>query len=276
MRYHLIAATALSLISSAAAAKPLQCNSGQTLCVVSDRSDLTIGDQVGVFNDDGQLVATAAVSRMRGNKRSLAIASRTGQIAKGDRIALLDTSAIDGTPPPTYEVYREPAKYQVGASLGYSTIALGTSVPAYELSPYVQMRTWGGLLVIGRAVYASASGETSHGDVSVEKVPMQMHGIGLLSGLGYEWFTSKPLSLRIEAAVGAMRVDATVDGSSQPVDDGSIDIHVKNGTAPYARWSIGGVYHVGDQWHAHLDFTESLVYQAFAATLVLSMSRDLP
>jgi len=276
MRYNLIAATALSLISTVAAAKPLQCNSVQTLCVVSDRSDLTIGDQVGVFNDDGQLVATAAVSRMRGNKRSLAIASRTGQIAKTDRIALLDTSAIDGTPPPAYAVYREPGKYQVGVSLGYSTITLGTSVPAFEVSPYVQMRTGSGLLLIGRAVYVSASGETSHGDVSVNKVPMQMHGMGLLSGLGYEWFTSKPLSLRVEAAVGAMRVDATVDGSSQPVDDGSVDIHVKNGTAPYARWSIGGVYHVGDYWHAHLDVTESLVYQAFTESLVLSLSRDLP
>ena len=276
MRYVLLAASALSLLSTTALAKTLQCNADQTLCVISDSAELTIGDRVGVFNNDGDLVATAEVSRMRGDRRSLAIGSRTGRIEKGDRIALLDTSAIDGTPPLEYRTYREPAKYEVGASVGYATITLGDSVPGYEASAYFQQRKWGQFELIGRAVAEVVSGKTSHPDVSTDKQPLKMTGLGLLGGLGYEWFTSQPLSLRVEGGIGAMQVAATVDGKKGPVDDGSANVHVKNGLSPYARWSVGAVYNYSDHWHAHLDLAESIVYQAFGNIITLGLSRDLP
>ena len=251
MRFHLFAASALCLLSPAAWAKSLQCNSMQTLCIISDSSELTIGDRVGVFNADGQLVATAEVSRMRGDRRSLAIASRTGRIERDDRIALLDTSAIDGAAPVEYQKYREPAKYEIGTNLAYSTITLGDSLPGYEASLYVQMRKWGGWQFTGRFVADAVSGKTSLAD------------------------GSQPLSVRAEAAVGAMKVNARVDGSADLVDDGTADIHVKNGTSPMARWSIGGVYQMGDHWHAHVDLAESIVYQAFSNMISIGLSRDL-
>ena len=275
MRFHLFAASALCLLSPAAWAKSLQCNSMQTLCIISDSSELTIGDRVGVFNADGQLVATAEVSRMRGDRRSLAIASRTGRIERDDRIALLDTSAIDGAAPVEYQKYREPAKYEIGTNLAYSTITLGDSLPGYEASLYVQMRKWGGWQFTGRFVADAVSGKTSLADGSSDKVPLQVHGFGLLAGAGYEWFRSQPLSVRAEAAVGAMKVNARVDGSADLVDDGTADIHVKNGTSPMARWSIGGVYQMGDHWHAHVDLAESIVYQAFSNMISIGLSRDL-
>ena len=275
MRYHLLAASALCLLSPAALAKSLQCNSMQTLCIISDSSELTIGDRVGVFNSDGQLVATAEVSRMRGDRRSLAIAHRTGRIGRDDRIALLDTSAIDGAAPVEYQKYREPAKYEIGTNLAYSTITLGDSLPGYEASLYGQMRQWGGWQFTGRLVVDAVSGKTSIADGSADKVPLTMHGFGLLGGVGYEWFRSQPLSVRVEAAVGAMKVSALVDGSAEPVNDGTADVHVKNGTAPMARWSMGGVYQMGDHWHAHLDLAESIVYQAFSNMISIGLSRDL-
>ena len=275
MRYHLLAASALCLLSPAAFAKSLQCNSMQTLCIISDSSELTIGDRVGVFNSDGQLVATAEVSRMRGDRRSLAIAHRTGRIGRDDRIALLDTSAIDGAAPVEYQKYREPAKYEIGTNLAYSTITLGDSLPGYEASLYGQMRQWGGWQFTGRFVADAVSGKTSIADGSADKVSLTMHGFGLLGGVGYEWFRSQPLSVRVEAAVGAMKVSALVDGSAEPVNDGTADVHVKNGTAPMARWSMGGVYQMGDHWHAHLDLAESIVYQAFSNMISIGLSRDL-
>ncbi len=275
MRYHLLAASALCLLSPAALAKSLQCNSRQTLCVISGSNDLTIGDRVGVFNEDGQLVATAEVSRMRGDRRSLAIASRTGRIERDDRVALLDTSAIDGAEPVEYQKYREPAKYEIGTNLAYSTITLGDSLPGFEASLYVQMRKWGGWQFTGRFVADAVNGKTSIADSSSDKVPLTMRGFGLLGGVGYEWLRSQPLSVRVEAAVGAMNVSALVDRSAEPVNDGTADIHVKNGTAPMARWSIGGVHQIGDHWHAHVDLAESIVYQAFSNMISIGLSRDL-
>src|SRR4051812_16205965 len=92
-RLSVAAIMAWSITSSALAreiGRDLMCNKKQTKCL-TESTDLTIGDQVGIFNDEGELVATGEVKAMRGDRRAVLINTRHGDINSGYHLALLET-----------------------------------------------------------------------------------------------------------------------------------------------------------------------------------------
>lgn len=266
-----------SLFSSVAFGRSLQCNREQTKCL-TESSNLTIGDQVGIFNDDGELVATGEVKSMRGERRAVLINQRHGTIRKGYDLALLEQNTSDAaTLGNSYKVYREPGKMTIGTSLGFSTVSVGEGSPATEVSGYGQWRKWKDLLIIGRGTYSMMEGNVTHDTgYGYESLPISMSAIGALGGLAYIVRENKPVSFRGEAAIGAMYISANVDGDSGLVDDGSTNSKVKNGVAPAGRWSLGVMWNVGGgDWHGHADFAQSLVHEAFANTIALGVSKDM-
>lgn len=265
-----------SLFSSVAFGRSLQCNRQQTKCL-TDGTSLTIGDQVGIFNDDGELVATGEVKSMRGERRAVLINKRHGTIRKGYDLALLEqNSSSDASMGSAYKIYREPGKLAVGASLGYSSVSVGEGSPATEFSGYAQWRKWNDLLIIGRGTYSSMEGTvTTNNGFGYENLPISMQAFGALGGLAYILRENKPISFRGEMTLGAMYINANVDGDAGLVDDESTNSKVKNGVAPAGRWSLGVMWNVTGDWHAHADFAQSLVHQAFANTIALGVSKDL-
>jgi hypothetical protein len=268
-------ATTLLSVAAPAAAKALQCDKAQTHCV-ADSTDLSIGDQVGIFNDDGELVASGEVKAMKGERRAVLIEKKHGEIKKHYKLALLDTDTkSDANGVAAYRVYREPAKMTVGASVGYATVQVGDGSPATEMSAYAQWRKWGGLQLIGRATYIGMQGELTHyTDRVTETLPVSMTGIGLLGGVGYTARETKSISFPFEAAVGMMDVNASVGGDRSLINDADTNARIKNGINPYGRWSLGVMYST-ESWHMRLDFAESLVSQAFANILVAGVAKDL-
>lgn len=268
-------ASVLSTPAFARDDKELLCNKTQTKCLTESK-DLTIGDQVGVFNEDNELVATGEVKAMRGERRAVLINKRHGQISRGYHMALLETNtASDASSSTTtaYKIYREPSKMKVGAELGYSSWSIGDSSPATEMSVFASWRKWGGMQLIARGVYTAMEGEVTHyGEIDTETLPISMQGMGLLGGVGYIVRESKPLSFRGELGVGGMMVNATVDGDEDRVEE--TNSHIENGFAPYGRWTLGVIYNI-DSWHLHADFAQSLVYDAMANTIAVGVSKDI-
>ncbi len=267
---NLVGMVAFTFASSAAFGKSLQCNSQQTKCLTETKY-LTIGDQVGIFNDDGQLVAKGEINAMRGDRRSLVISERTGTIRKGYNLALLKPDQTADS----YRIYRDPTAMSVGGAAGYSTLSVGEGSPATEFTGFAQWRQWGGMQLIGRFVYTNMNGDvTRNGPDGTEVLPITMNGLGLLGGVGYIIRESKPLSFRAEVAAGGMQINASVGGDSALADSKDVNSRIKNGLNAYARWSFGAMYNTG-AWHWHVDFAESLVQQAFANTLSFGLSTDL-
>lgn len=276
MRASILTLTAASLLSVPAYAKTLQCNKHQTRCVTEDQ-ELTIGDQVGIFNSDGELVAEGEVKAMKGERRAVLINKRHGAIRRDYKLSLLEGQASDASPSAAaYKIYKEPAKTQVGAELGYSSVSIGGGSPATEFSAFGQMRKWGGMQLVGRFVYEAVEGEVQHddGDQQGETLPMSMTGIGLLGGAGYVVREGKPISFRGEVAGGAMHVSATIGGDSGLVGEEGSNAKVDNGFNLYGRWTLGAVLNM-DIWHVHADVAQSLVKEAFHNTIALGLSRDL-
>lgn len=252
----------------------LECNKKQTRCL-TETKDLTVGDQVGIFNDDGELVATGEVKGMRGDRRAVLINKKHGSIRRGYNLALLEGQSSDASVGPSYKIYREPAKLAAGGSLGYSSISIGEGSPATEMSMYAQWRKWGGLLLIARGVYTATEGEVSYyTDDGLERAPISMSGVGLLGGIGYTLRDTKPISFRGELGLGTMWVNASIDGDPSMVDEVGSKARVKNGFGAYGRGSIGAVWNLSD-WHLHADLAESLVYEALAYTLAFGVSKDV-
>src|SRR5690242_19276795 len=100
----LMAAAAVCGFGGAAFGKAeLQCNRKQTKCV-TETTQLTIGDEVGVFNPDGELVATGEVTNMKGERRAVVINKRHGSIHGNYNLALLETKPSDAHFASTYKV----------------------------------------------------------------------------------------------------------------------------------------------------------------------------
>lgn len=269
-----VVCTAIGMLAPTALAKPLQCDKTQTHCI-AESTDVTIGDQVGIFNDDGQLVAKGEVRAMRGERRAVLIDERFGEIHKNYHLALLDKSSSDENLGRAYSLYRDPAKISVGTEAGYSEVGIGEGNPAAEMSVYAAWRTSSGLQLVTRAVYLAMAGTVTQttGLVS-EQVPMNLTGMGLLGGFGYVAREGKPVSFRGEIAGGVMQVHATIAGDESLVNDGGNNVRVKNGIGPYGRASLGPVLNF-DDWHVHLDYAPSLIDQALANTLAAGVSKDL-
>lgn len=276
MRHLILIGTLASLSSwsNVATARTLQCDHEQHRCV-TESTDLAIGDRVGIFNDDHELVAKGEVIGMRGERRAVEIDRRYGVIRRTYTLALLDKR--DGTDyARPYTIYHQPAKIDVGAGISYANVSIGNSSPGTEATAYAAWRAIGGLQLVGRGVYLSTSGMLMDYSTPGNAVSRTIAatGIGLLGGAAYSWRENQLIGFRAEAGAGMMQVNATIDGHQTLVNADETNAHIQNGLLPYGRWSMGTVVNL-DAWRLHLAFTESLVSQAFANMLGVAVSHDI-
>ena len=265
---------------SLASARDLQCNQNQSRCVIEDR-DLTIGDEVGVFTRNNELVAVGVVKGMRGHRRAVDITEINGTIRKGHRLALLDRSMDGGSDAVAskrgFRVWRDEALYTVGGSLGFASIGIGEGAPGTELSGFAAWRKFPGFEMVGRMTYLGMEGEVSRisGRVDgIETQPISMRGIGLLGGVGKTWMHNRPLSARAEAGVGFMHVGASVAGSSGDVEGAGYDTLVTNGFGKYLRGSASGIYNMQD-WKLELGVAQTMFHDALSTSIGIGVMKDL-
>lgn len=267
--------TILGLSATSAFAKPnILCNKKQTKCV-TESTGLTIGDKVGIFNEDDELVATGEVNAMRGERRAVLIDKRHGSIRKGYRLTMLEDKAA-GSDLSAVKVYREPAKISAGFTGGLSSIVSSAGAPASELSVFGQMRKWGGMQLTARGVYMAMEGEaTRYADQGTETLPMSVSGFGLLGGAGYVLRENKPVAFRGELGLGLMHVKAAIDGNPSLVaEDEGFSSDFQNGFGFYGRLSAGAQLNL-DSWHVHADVAQSFIQKSHGYTIAAGVSKDI-
>jgi hypothetical protein len=275
MRHHILAAAAAIAVSTPAWATDLMCNKDQSNCVVESR-DLTIGDEVGIFTRNNELVAVGVVKSMRGQRRSVEITESTGTIRKGHRLALLERDA------PTSQraemrVWRDQAPWTVGGSVGWTSVGIGDGSPATELSAFGAKRHWENLELIGRASMLVMEGELSRTADRVgglETQPISLRGIGVLGGVGHTWFHNRPVSARGELGAGFMHVGATIGGDAGAVEGSGYDSLVSNGFGKYIRGSVAAQYNF-NPWKIELGLAQTMFHDAFGTTIGLGILKDL-
>ena len=265
---------ALSTGVATASGSTLLCNKRQTNCVV-ETNQMTIGDSVGVFNRDGEVVAIGQVNGMRGDRRTFKVGKRHGKIMKSHSLALLDAKPGTRNFASTYRVYRSPSKYAVGSSIGLSSVGVGDGSAALEASVFGAYRKWS-LQFIGRGIYGALDGKVTRSSATagLETKPLSYRSLGVLGGAAYTLREKKSLSVRAEITGGLAYVGAVIDDSKELVKDQDFDARVDNGFGLALRGSIGAVWNLGS-WHLHGDLVESVTHRAVATTLAAGISRDL-
>ena len=268
----------LSLVTWAGGANgdSLLCNRTQTRCMTETRQ-LTIGDRIGVFNRDGEVVAIGQVQAMRGDRRSVKINRRFGRIHKGYDVALLQGRPGTERFTERYTVYRSPAQMSVGGAAGLGRLGIGKGAPSVELTGFAQWRMWRGVQVVARASYLSAQADVSHISPvhgGFENVPMEFGGYGLLGGLGYVAGEKKLLSLRGEVAAGTLYVDGMVNGDPALMDDPAYDTKVTNGFNLYGRGEVAALLNLAS-WRLKVGLSESMAAEALGTTLGAGLVVDL-
>ncbi len=263
--------------SSPVFAKTVQCNALQTRCV-ADGSDFTIGDRVGFFNSDNELVARGEVIAMRGDRRAVDIEKRFGQIAGEDRIALLHNgprSFSANRAPSSYDNYKAPSDVVAGSALGVASLNIGSGIGAQDISVFAQFNEFRGLKLVARGNYLSGSGEAHRNlEEGYEKVVVDVRGLGLWGGAAYVLRETKTLAFRGEADLGIMNASVTADGDTALIDDGEVNTNIRSGTHFGAKLMIGSVL-TYDSWHGHFDVSHTLVSGLRPIELSVGLSKDI-
>lgn len=275
MRYLVAAMIAVSHVTAVAGTK-LQCNKQQTRCLTQS-TRLSIGDSVGIFNDDGELVAKAEVSAVRGSKRALKIAERHGTIRSDYSLSLLEfdrafksKDAVD-----SYRIYQAPPERSFGASFGFGNTLIGGSSNTTEWSGYSAWSWLGDTQLLARGIYQHSEGLVVRStDEGEEEGALSVQGIGALGALSYTMWRNRPKSLRSELGLGVMHVAAKVAGDPGLVENQGFDTAIKNGPQFYVRGSLGGMINLGD-WHITADFAQSRFNAAITNLIVAGASKDL-
>lgn len=254
----------------------VQCNKKQTRCYTDDR-DLSIGDEVGVFTTDDELIAVGTVKAMRGSKRLVSISESTGTIRKGHRLALLERSAADSDVSQSFKIYRDKSPYFGGASFGLATAGVGQGVPAMDFSGFGGMRRFGDIDLIGRVNYLTYKGEISRATTEAtgtETQSFSVHSLGLAGGVGYTWMHNRPLSVRGEVAVGFAHVTADVGGDAGEVEGAGYPMKVSNGFGKLIRGGVSGLYNMND-WKIELGLSNAWIHDVMATGASFGVIRDI-
>jgi hypothetical protein len=226
----------------------VRCFQGQAQCVTAAR-DTTIGDRVGFFNHEDELVAVGTVRRMQGGQRLVLISEATGTISSNARVERLDESTRD-TPSLT-KVYRPRMKQEAGLFVGSVNmkIGLGGGGTAYDLSWAKTL--WRDLKIGVHGMYLESSGVLTNkgsslnasygvgaspygvytngalGTSTRERYSMETYA--LMPALHLTLWREEALSLRAEAAAGIARMDARLNDDTALLAYSSVDSGLTNG-----------------------------------------------
>ena len=257
----------LGSMSVGAQAESLFCNKAQSDCVIRDHR-MTLGDKVGIFNHDAELVAVGEIGKLEEEDRHLEIIERRGDIRRGYRFARLTSSSLDmDLLADDYRIFQTPSKTRLHGSVGLAGLGLGAGGSGYEYGAMLE-QMWTRDIYYGvRGTVLSAAATVNNPGSDYAEGQLGMFGLSVLPALSVSLRPGQPWLIRAELGAGLMYTSADVDGDSGLVESfveeftpgfglltrGEISVHYRiQKWAPYvsaAMWKyedlIVGAWNVG-------------------------------
>jgi len=237
----------------AAYAEGLQCDQDQDFCV-SENKRLTIGDEVAVVDEDGDVVAVGIVTGMNDRKRRINLLQKYGTILQGHKVVFMSEGREEFMS--THRIYTERKRMKVGASLGLMPMNIASEAVAYTGDAFAQLLWRDGMLLVGRGQFLTASGITSSNTNEFIDEEYSVFSLNFIGGIAYEFLRKGPVMFRPEAGLGLAYVDASSTGSGDAYPDALRKIG--NGVNLVFKVSIDAVYVPMKVWQpfATVSFTQ--------------------
>lgn len=263
-----VAAATVTLATPSLAAD-FKCNKAQSFCTI-DSKQLTIGDRVGFFNNDEEIVAYGAVEKVEDQTRYVKIEQANGRLKASDTYALLDDNKAQniGT---NYKMYRESAKAAVGGDVGLASVGLGEGAVGFGASVYGNWKWQRDIYFAGRGFLLSTSGKAVNETTTVESSNFQATMFGLMPTV--QWITAqhKPFSARAEAGIGFAHATASISNNGEVKDYLN---HIEPGFGLAMRGAVG-VQANFKEWHPTLDAAVNRVQNSNYQMISVGILRDL-
>jgi|GEM_PF-1632268 len=264
-------AFSMMTLASVAHAGPFACNSEQTYCDVRDKG-VAVGDAIGFFNKDDELVAVGTVTKIDGIERRVEFSKKYGGIRKNHTYKILD-NADEAELTKKYRVYREDSKISVGGGLGLASIGVGDGAAGLLVEGFGGYSLGRGLKVIGRGMFTSVS-TTANGDIDAptKNANYSLTGFGIMPAIAYHHNAAKQFSVMGEFGLGFMYASATVDGSADGLENYVTEI--ENGFGMLMRGS-GTAFFRFDQLIAGVGASYYRIQAAQGYSINLAVGYDL-
>ena len=208
--------------ASSAYGYKLRCNSSQSTCEVVTKR-LTVGDHIGVFDQDGYIVAVGKVKKILHARRQVRIIRRFGKIL-GSHDALLIRDSEAQNPKKYFKFYLEAQQEGLGIQLGLLELGVGEGMTTYDVEGFMESAWRGSTAVVGRLFFMSGSGEASSTGDELKTETVDMTAFGLMGGVSQILFPKMSTSVRGEFALGIVNVSGSSSGGTdlQELVDGRI------------------------------------------------------
>lgn len=218
----------------------VRCNREQTMCEV-DTKRLTRGDRVGVFDDDGNIVAVGTVTSLKDRIRVFKIDKRFNPIFHDAKLRFLsDAQAED--PLKFYTISKSDSEMALGAALEITSVGLGNGFMANGFGAYFDYKIIGRSRLVGRFMYLKGSGLATNSDLEVSEASISMSSFGLMGGLAIPFVSTKTFGVRGEFSLGLGSTSVTTDA---PYDATEIIENKVGGTGLAVRSGLDAVFHFG-------------------------------
>lgn len=253
-----------------AAADEFRCDRKQTRCSV-ENVRLTIGDEVGILNEDSELVATAEVDGIQGRRRQLNVKRRHGRIFNGYKLTRLTPETGISELESSYKVFKPSSDALVSATAEIASLGVGEGVFSYAAHGYYEAKIKQYLYWTGRGFFLTGSGNIrpySGGGVSV----ISASSFGAMGGLAYKTKRRGDLVFRTEAALGFGYIMSDIDG-----DAGLVDLQVdqmNNGFGLASRLEVQAIYQ-GNDWSPALVGSYGFIQSASIGSVGIGLSKAL-
>ena len=253
----------------------VRCNQEQTLCQI-ESTRLGLGDEIGFFTSDNELVARGKVEALKGNLRNIKIEKRFGPIkANMEWKPLSDAPTEKAVQEGEFKTYRAPAVWSAGGGYGYSRLGIGDGSTGHEFSGFANWRTWKYFALTGRAALLMASGTVDRNlGAGAESKAFSMFGFGLMPAVSATVLENKLISPRAELGVGLMYISADVGGDAKQVSGKGFNTNVTNGINMFLRGSVEALINL-EEWHIQIGVGQSLIAEATGTILYLGAIKDL-
>lgn len=219
-------------------AMPFKCDKSQNLCEVQTKR-MTVGDRVGVFTEDNQLVALGEVTEIRTNSRLVKISKRWGALYRSYEMEIISDEKAEN-PEKFFKILTPLPELLWGANVGIYRLAVGEGF----ISPTVEgtVRWWWQrrLYVVGRLHYLTGSGEASDNLGGAGTRNVEVTSFGLSAGLSELVAAHEQFAVRLEGDLGVSQTSLGIDG---PFDvEEVINKRLSNGTGLFARLGASVVW----------------------------------
>lgn len=258
------------------------CNSNRAQCIVVSR-ELITGDRIGIFADNGKIVAHGRVTKMAGSRRVVAISQEYSEVAPGQKVRLLTGGSDPASIEKNYSIQSSRGRKLIEGTLATGSYSIGPGAAAMEYGGGWILRSWQDIELTARGTFTNVNGEVAQYYVlrdylgrESRGVDVQAFGANIFSGLagaGYTVFRSRRISFRAEANAGLAYV-AGVIGDSAMTKNSGYPTKLHDGFGLITKGTASAILNLST-WHVGISLGLTNVQDAESSNVGLSLAKSI-